>query len=79
MNPTVQQPRAGPGSRGASKLTVLIRGAMCDAISPLLITQAEKPNPNKQKGCHDCAAVNINQSNLDILNDSLLTGILYYG
>lgn len=59
-----------------SKLTVLIRGAMWGVISPLIITQTEKPHCNKQKGCHDCAAVNINQSDLDILTGGLLTGML---
>lgn len=49
---------------------------MWDVISPLIITQAEKPNRNKQKGCHDCAAVNINKADLDIPNDSLLIGML---
>lgn len=47
---------------------------MWDVISPLIITQTDKPNCNKQKGCHECAAVNINQPDLAILNDSLLIG-----
>lgn len=45
---------------------------MRDVISPLIITQTEKPNCNKQKGCHDCAAVNMNQPDLDNQSDSLL-------
>lgn len=38
---------------------------MWDVISLLIITQTEKPYCNKQKGCHDCAAVNINEPDLD--------------
>ena len=33
---------------------------MRDVISALIITQTEKPNCNKQKGCDDCADVNLN-------------------
>ena len=43
-----------------SELTVLIRGAMRDVISPLIITQTEGLNCDKQKGCQDSADVNIN-------------------
>ncbi len=49
---------------------------MWDVISPLIITQTEKLNRNKQKGFHDCVAVNINQADLGILNDSLQIGML---
>ena len=59
-----------------SELTILIRGAMRDAISPLIITWIEKQNRNKQTSCHDGAAGTINQSDSEIPDDSLLTGML---
>lgn len=45
---------------------------MWDVISTLIITQTEKTYCNKQKGCHECEAVNMDQPDLD----SMLIGML---